>query len=101
MTYYIVGDDSSRKFKKIDNARKYAIEMGRKNRYYGKGNVTVPIDNEKHEFVGEVSVGEPRRPYPFWTIHYYKFNEHTGREMKMDRRWLLNKDGSLGKKVMG
>ena len=101
MRYYTVGGDYKKKFRKLDNARKYAIEDGRKSKYYGRTNVTRTIMNEKNEFVGEVNVGDDRRPYPYWTTHYYKFNEYTGREMKMDRRWLLNKDGSLGKKVMG
>ena len=100
MRYYMVADDK-RKFKKLDNARKRAIEIGRNNKYYSKANVSVPIWNEKNESVGEVYVGDSRMPYPEWVTHYWKFSEHTGRTMMMNKRWILNKDGSLGKKVMG
>ena len=94
MSYYV--SNYSKEFKTIGSARKYALEKANKDIAKGKMVLSVPITNGNNRFVGNV--------WPIsmtWETHYYRINENTGRRVQMERRWILKRDGTLGKKVMG
>ena len=96
--YYTVGYDHSKRFKKIDSARKYAIKTVRENEYYEKANVSTPITDDKNRHIGDVYVQEwINGPRAIWVTHYYKFNENRGINVLMSRRRELNLNGTLRK----
>lgn len=92
MKYYI-SNNYNRSYKTIIAARKAIMNM-----YKGfqLRAVSIPVINEKNEHVGYVN--EPHH-YPEWRVPYWKFNPNLGREVRMEKRWVLKADGTLGERL--
>lgn len=96
MTYYHVSNIYERKFKKLDNARKYAIEVCKSNPYSNRANVSAPVSDDKNRHVGDVV--PTYRGYE-WRVTHWVYSPNASKNVRLYDVWVLNKDGSLGKKI--
>lgn len=96
MKYYYVSNIYERKFKKLDNARKFAIEVCKSNPYFNKAPASAPVQDDKNRFVGDVAAAH--RGFE-WRTTIKVFSPHLNTFRWKEKRWVLREDGTIGKRL--
>ncbi len=95
MRYYVAND-----YKKPYNSLVKARAMAIKQQSYGV--VSIPINDENNISVGRVYFGYYTATSSSfeWRTTYRKFNPNLNEYRRLEKRWVLHKDGTLGKRII-
>lgn len=95
-TYYVqFTSQESKYFKKLDNARKYALEKMKEHNRKKTGTtvLSTPINTDKNQYVGRVKYDG------IWETNYKLFNPNTGKTVLLTKEWEIKPKGMLGKRI--